>query len=242
MRPKSGAPLTDLRRTGTAALSSRASGLRLIPITDKPLRTMFDIACEEIHYAGACQRVGRCMRLAIMLGPEWAGGVVLGSTFPGIRVRDDALHLRQYLCGYRERGLVSAWASENRDYWDRLQGVVNHARTFIFPEFQGAGLGVRAHDVLLGEGRMLWEARYGSTWAMDTLCTSSDSRMFLDNGWELVGRTAGYSRDPKRPLSKRLEDQGDRKGRDNAGLSRRPSSYRWWVWVRKLGEPEPVLL
>jgi hypothetical protein len=126
------------------------------------------------------------MRLAIVVDRRWAGGVVLGSTFPNIKVRDEAFGLTRYTSGYRERGLVSAWASENHDYWSRLQLIVNHARTFVFPEFQGAGIGVRAHSLLPREGLELWEAKYGNgTIGFDTLCTSTTSRMFVENGWEL---------------------------------------------------------
>jgi GNAT superfamily N-acetyltransferase len=226
-----------MRIEGSVMLPCSRRTLDLAPVTSRELRLLFDRACGEIHYAGACQRVGRCMRLAISVRGEWAGGVVLGSTFPGIGARDEALGLRDYLRGYRQRGLVSAWAGENRDYWSRLQGVVNHARTFVFPDFQGEGIGVKAHALLLTRGRELWEERYpGRVWALDTLCTSSDSRMFLDNGWELVGRTAGYSRDPSRSLSKRLADDDTRGRRDNAGLSIMPGSYRWWVWVRRIAE------
>jgi hypothetical protein len=93
-----------------------------------------------------------------------------------------------------------------------------------------------AMSLTLRRGRILWEQRYDDPiWALDTLCTSSDSRMFLANGWELVGRTAGYSRDPKLLLSKRLAAKPDPRRRDNAGLSVQPTSYRWWVWVRRLG-------
>ena len=174
------------------------------------------------------------MRLAIVRRSDWAGGIVLGSTFPNILVRDEALDLRQHVEGYRERGLVSPWASENHAYWTRLQGIVNHARTFVFPSHQGDGVGVDAHATLLDEGLGHWEDRYGSAWAFDTLCTSSTSRMFKANGWTLAGRTAGYTRDAKRALSRRLADKTERRGRDNAGLVLRSDAYRWWVWVRML--------
>jgi hypothetical protein len=226
--------IAELQQSGLQMLPEVEGELRLIPIDDPQLRRVFDRACEEIHYAGACQRVGRCMRLAIMRQSDWAGGIVLGSTFPNILVRDEALDLRRHVEGYRERGLVSPWASENRAYWSHLQRIVNHARTFVFPSHQGEGVGIEAHAVLLDEGLRHWEERYGKAWAFDTLCTSSTSRMFKTNGWTLAGRTAGYTRDSKRALSRRLTDKAERRGRDNAGLALRRDAYKWWVWVRVL--------
>jgi GNAT superfamily N-acetyltransferase len=229
------AALEDLRRVGGGDLGQSETGMDLVEVRSPAMRKTFDEACESIHYAGACHRVGRLMRLAIRTPEGWAGGVVLGSPFPNIAVRDRAIGLREHAVGWRERGLTSPWASENREYWDSLQSVVNHARTFVFPTFQGKGVGVEAHRLLLDAGRDLWEARYKAPIkAFDTLCTSNDSRMFLENGWSLVGRTKGYSRDPKRALSRRLADSEDRRGRDNAGLSTRLGNQRWWVWVRPL--------
>ncbi len=229
MTGSSNLDIAELQRAGLQMLPEADGKLRLVPVEDPQLRGLFDRACEAIHYAGACQRVGRCMRLAIVRRSDWAGGIVLGSTFPNILVRDEALDLRRHVEGYRERGLMSPWASENRAYWSHLQGIVNHARTFVFPSHQGAGVGIEAHSVLLEEGLRHWEARYGNAWAFDTLCTSSTSRMFKNNGWTLAGRTAA-----RRALSKRLTDKAERRGRDNAGLAPRKDAYRWWVWVRAL--------
>ncbi len=209
----------------------RRDGVQLTVLEDAAVRRLFDEACSINHYAGACQRVGRCMRLCVWSDRRWAGGIVLGSTFPAISVRDEAFGLARHARGYRERGLLSAWAAENRDYWDRLQLIVNHARTFVFPSFQGDGVAVAAHAKLLTQGRRLWEQRYGTRIAgFDNLCTTPDSRLFASNGWAYVGRTKGYSRDPSRSLSRRLsEDAG---GRDNAALTRARGATRWHVWVR----------
>jgi len=183
------------------------------------MRQVFDEALQEIHYAGACQRVGRCMRLAIVKDKEWVGDIVLGSTFPNIRPRDEAFGLTKFIKDWKERGLVSPWAWENREYWDRLQAIVNHARTFIFPKFQNNGLGVAAHALLLTQGVKLWEERYGNpVYGFDTLCTHPNSRLFADNGWILVGRTKGYSRDPTRVFSRRAFLQDWKNIKDNAGL------------------------
>src|SRR5437016_5066741 len=83
---------TRAARVSGARRSSRVS---LIEVTDKSWRECFDAALDATHYAGACQRVGRCMRLAIVQSGEWVGGIVLGSTFPNIEVRDQYLGLKR---------------------------------------------------------------------------------------------------------------------------------------------------
>jgi hypothetical protein len=208
--------------------------LHFVPVASRELRDIFDQACDEIHYAGACRRVGRCLRLALIYRGQWAGGTVLGSPFPNVGARDVAFGLTKYTVGYRERGLISPWASENRDYWDRLQHIVNHARTFVFPLFQGAGLGVRAVSLLPTEARELWQAKYcDEVIGFDTHCTSPTSRLFLDNSWELVGRTKGFSRNGKHAFSQRAAD-AVLQVRDNAGLSHRRKNPRWWTWVLRI--------
>ncbi len=231
------ATVDELQRYGTALLHrgrSRSWCLSLIQVDDKPLKRLFDLACDELHYAKSCQRVGRCMRLAIALDGHWAGGIVLGSPFPNIRCRDDAFGLTRFVKDWKERELPSPWARENELYWRGLQRIVNHARTFIFPSFAGRGLGIEAHRLLLSEGAVTWSARYGSFDGFDTLCTEPKSRLFLANGWSLVGRTQGYSRDPNRLLSKRAAEGSIKRVADNAGLTRRRGAIRWWVWVRPL--------
>jgi hypothetical protein len=198
------------------------------------LRESFDLACQEMHYAGACRRVGRRLRLAVMKHGEWVGGIFLGSPFPNIKVRDDAFEISRFARGATERGLASAWASENRDYWERLQLIVNHARAFVFPQYRGGGLGVMMHRLLETEGRELWEERYGPLAGFDTMCTDPNSRLFGENGWTLVGQTQGYSRDPSLVLSRRVAESKFRRISDNAALSRSSNSHRWWVWVRIL--------
>jgi hypothetical protein len=230
----------NIRRDGEKLLEIRKGGrvktLHLIPVRNENARKLFDRSLDILHYAGSCQRVGRCIRLAIIRGDEWVGGVVLGSTFPNIAKRDEAFGLDKFLRNTRDRGLVSPFASENNDYWENLQKIVNHARTFIFPAFQGKGIGVKTHALLLTEGRRIWESKYGSKiLGFDTLCTHPKSRLFLDNDWILVGRTQGYTRDPKKVLSSRkafLEEWDNIK--ENAGLGRLVGSHRWWIWVKVL--------
>lgn len=174
------------------------------------------------------------MRLALFVGDQWAGGTVLGSPFPNIGARDEAFGLTVYTRGSQHRGLISPWASENRDYWDNLQRIVNHARTFIFPSFHGHGLGIRAIGLLPSAGKEIWEGRYGEgVMGFDTHCTSPTSRLFLDNDWSLVGRTKGYSRDRRVSLSNRAAE-GEVTVRDNAGLTRKRRNTRWWTWVLPL--------
>ena len=226
--------LSAIRRAGQDLLSGTGTRKRLslIPVSGQ-MRRVFDEACGMLHYAGACRRVGRLMRLSVVEGGEWVGGIVLGSPFPNLRPRDDAFDLTRHALNWRERGLVSPWARENRDYWSRLQLIVNQARTFVFPSAQGRGIGVRAHALLETQGRALWNDVYGPAIGFDTLCTESTSRLFSDNGWRLVGRTKGYTRNPGLPLSGRFED-GSKTLRENAGLSHRPSNPQWWIWVRVL--------
>lgn len=207
--------------------------LNFIVIKTPEMRYVFDEACEEIHYAGACQRVGRCMRLAITYHNEWIGGIVLGSTFPNIKARDEAFGLTKYTKGYKKKGLVSPWARENKAYWDRLQLIVNHARTFIFPKFQGNGLGIASLSLLLTTGRRIWEERYNvSICGFDTLCTHPTSRLFKDNRWKLVGQTRGYSRDPYKLFSKRAFKEEWKNIKDNAGLCKIKGNMQWWIWVK----------
>jgi hypothetical protein len=206
--------------------------LRLVEIP-APLRQAFDKALDEIHYARSCKRVGRCMRLAICYENQWAGGIVLGSTFPNVEVRDEFVGLKQYVRGYKNRGLKSPWSRENTDYWMRLQRIVNHARTFVFPSFQGRGIGIRAHKLLLTEGIMLWQEKYkDKVAALDTLCDHGDSKLFLVNGWTLAGETKGYCSNPQSTFSKRGDEETPIK--NNVALSLHPERRKWVVWVKMI--------
>jgi hypothetical protein len=119
--------------------------------------------------------------------------------------------------------------------------VVNQARAFVFPEFQGGGLGVRAHRLLETSGRRLWEERYGAMSGFDTLCTDPRSRLFASNGWTLVGKTLGYSRDPSVRLSRRVDERRDPAVRDNAGLSFSLGNQRWWIWIKVLRPIDDIM-
>jgi len=238
MRRKANHALVELiRHEGESRIGlgtgRRRAKLRFVPVDDPTARRAFDHALDEVHYAGSCQRVGRCMRLALTNGREWVGGVVLGSTFPNMAPRDDAFGLTKFIHDTRRRGLISPFAAENRLYWDSLQKIVNHARTFIFPAFQGEGLGIEAHSLLLKEGRQIWQERYDcDVHGFDTLCTHPGSRLFCENGWSLVGRTKGYTRDPETALSSRRAFADEWRGiEENAGLAKLAGSARWWIWV-----------
>jgi GNAT superfamily N-acetyltransferase len=214
---------------------TRSHHLQLSPVPrgreGRDLRVLFDEALDAIHYAGSCQRVGRCMRLAVREGLRWLGGIVLGSTFPNIHDRDTALGLKRHVAGATTRGLRSAWARENHAYWDDLQTIVNHARTFVFPEYQGRGIGIEAHRLLLRQGMRHWRARYrGTVRALDTLCDSEDSGLFLRNGWLYVGKTSGFGSDPSRNFVEPPSD--DRSLKNNVAL--RKTGRQWEVWVRLL--------
>lgn len=231
----------EIQQAGNELMTTKytcpKSGLRFIEISSKAWRLFYDEALDLIHYSGSVQRVGRCMRLAIVENGEWAGGIVLGSTFPNILVRDRAVGLRKFVKDYKDRGLSNPWSGENRLYWDNLQKVVNHARTFIFPKFQGMGLGIRAHAELLSSGVKMWENKYkDEVYALDTLCTADDSKLFLRNGWERAGQTKGFSSDRNKILSNAIGVKEDREAGivNNVGLS--PGNTKWWVWVIQIKE------
>src|SRR6267143_257962 len=227
--------LEQICSQGTAALFRqhripRAPGPYFVEIQRVELRHLFDEALDLTHYAKSCQRVGRCMRLALVHDDHWVGGVVLGSTFPNVDARDRALGLKVYVSGFASRGLSNPWSGKNREYWDCLQSIVNHARTFIFPQFQGRGLGKEAHRLLLRDGIKLWESKYHhKVYALDTLCDHSDSGLFLSNGWIHVGETKGFTADYRNAFTLRKKVTPSI---NNAAL--RPGATRWQVWVRTL--------
>ncbi len=207
--------------------------IHFVPVTDRNTRSAFDFALDTVHYARSCQRVGRCLRLCVYEGDVWVGGIVLGSTFPNIEVRDSELGLKKHVRDVARRGLNNPWSRGNRDYWQALQHVVNHARTFIFPRFQGHGLGIAAHRELLRSGLRHWERRYQErVAALDTLCTHSDSKLFSKNGWTLVGNTKGYTSDPAHVFSTPAFVNEWKGIRHNVALKRiAPGEDRWWVWT-----------
>lgn len=223
--------MTSLRLNAERLLLSHArrrQGVWLTVVNDRLVRSAFDEALERLHYARSCQRVGRCMRLAIMLDRCWVGGVVLGSTFPNVDVRDEALGLKVFVRGFQKRGLRNAWCKENVEYWSALQTIVNHARTFVFPEFQGRGLAKTAHQLLLAQGVRIWERQYRErVYALDTLCDQTDSGLFLANGWSLVGQTKGYTADYAGLFSARRKQPARI---NNAAL--KVGRTRWQVWIR----------
>ncbi len=202
--------------------------LRFVEVRDPTLRHFFDKSLDLTHYAKSCQRVGRWMRLAILHGNHWVGGIVLGSTFPNVGVRDQALGMKIFVNGFASRGLKNPWSGKNHPYWECLQTVVNHARTFVFPKFQGRGLGKEAHRILLTTGVRFWEQKYRQqVYALDTLCDHSDSGLFLSNGWTHVGETKGFTANYRKPFSLRKRSTPSI---NNAAL--RPGPTRWQVWVR----------
>jgi len=218
----------------------RADSMRFVEVTDSRLRRLFDSALNVLHYAKSCQRVGRCMRLAIIAEEHWVGGVVLGSTFPNVDVRDRYLGLKAFVKGYQLRGLTNPWSRQNRHYWLALQGIVNHARTFVFPDFQGKGIGKEAHRLLLKRGVRMWERKYPTpkVYALDTLCDHSDSGLFVKNDWVHVGETRGFTADYRHKFT---EGKRPRFRINNAAL--KPGKTRWQVWVRVIRpslKPRPI--
>lgn len=214
-----------------------SSRLSFVEVTDRLWRSYFDEGLNLIHYSGACQRVGRCMRLAIVEEGEWMGGIVLGSTFPNILVRDEFVGLRKFVTNFKKRGLRNPWSGANTSYWKNLQKVVNHARTFVFPQFQGRGVGIRAHALLLTDGVKMWEKKYrDKVYALDTLCTADESKLFLANGWSRAGQTKGYTLDRSKVFSKALGVVDDQNLgiKNNGGLVKGDDAVKWWVWTINL--------
>lgn len=217
---------------------SGRTDIHFVPVTDQDTKAAFDYSLDVIHYARSCQRVGRCLRLCVYDRDTWVGGIVLGSTFPNIDVRDQELGFKTLVTGVRRRGLKNPWVRENEPYWSALQYVVNHARTFIFPQFQGRGLGIAAHAELLNTGLLHWERRYRQpVLALDTLCTHSDSKLFSRNGWKLIGNTRGYTSDPSTVFSSRAFLGEWKAIRHNIALKRVSAREgRWWVWLTILDQ------
>jgi hypothetical protein len=210
------------------AVFPRFEGIAFQIVNDASLRRIFDLSLDLIHYAGSCQRVGRCMRLAILWNGMWAGGIVLGSTFPNINVRDEHLGLKPFVRNTRERGLENPWSRHNVQYWTSLQTIVNHARTFIFPSFQGQGIGKKAHAELLRGGFRLWEQHYKcKVFALDTLCDSADSGLFISNGWTLAGQTKGFTADYAHTFAKKRNVETSI---NNAALKKGKTA--WQVWIK----------
>lgn len=235
----SSADWSRLRKHGESLLPLEGRGLHLVAQSygtrGRDFRAVFDEALDRLHYAGRCQRVGRCMRLAVLNNRVWVGGIVLGSTFPNVGSRDEALDLKRFVRGPLGKGVRGPWSRENREYWEALQTIVNHARTFIFPEFQGAGIGIRAHRLLLTEGLNLWKSRYpGRVTAFDTLCDATDSGLFLKNGWIHVGQTAGYGSDATRRFGL---SETERALNNNVALKR--TGRPWEIWVRPICNAGP---
>jgi len=207
--------------------------LSFIEASDILLKKLFDQALNFLHYGKSVQRVGRCMRLAVVKDRTWVGGIVLGSTFPNIFARDEALGLRRFVVDYRSRGLKNPWVRENYLYWRALQTIVNHARSFTFPMFQGNGIGVGAEKLLFTEGVELWEEKYvDRVYALDNLTDRPDSKLFLNNGWQMVGQTKGFSSEPDKIFSQRLGYKNKEQIRNNVGLSTTEKAIRWFIWVK----------
>ena len=211
------------------------SNFELVEVKTSSNRRLFDDALNKLHYSGACQRVGRCMRLMVIMNNTWIGGIVLGSPFPNILVRDEALGLRVFITDYKDRNLSNPWSSRNVPYWKSLQKIVNHARAFVFPKYQGAGLGIRSQSLLFTQGVRLWEEKYkDEVFAFDNLCDKGDSKLFLYNGWTLVGTTKGYTSSSETIFSKRAFREKNTKIKNNIGLSM--VGRKWEVWIRVVNQ------
>ena len=93
----------------------------------------------------------------------------------------------------------------------------------------------KAHKLLQKEGIALWKNKYNDeVHGLDTLCTHNNSRLFKDNGWKLVGKTAGYISDPIKTFSKRAFRKDWQTVKNNVALKRIEGSTRWFVWVKRI--------
>jgi hypothetical protein len=83
----------------------------------------------------------------------------------------------------------------------------------------------------------MWEEKYRDrVYALDTLCTADESKLFLLNGWTRAGQTKGYTLDRTEVFSKSLKVVDDReKGiKNNGALRKGENSIQWWVWTIQL--------
>ena len=105
--------------------------------------------------------------------------------------------------------------------------------------FHGNGIGIAALQQLLTEGVRLWEEKYrDKVYALDTLTDRGDSKLFINNGWQLIGKTKGYSSDPSKIFSKSSGDKYGEYIKNNVGLTN--NSIRWFVWV-KIVDPQVLV-
>lgn len=65
--------LQKLQKKGNVCIqkySNLSNDLNFCIVDTIEMRKLFDDSCNKIHYAGSCQRVGRCLRLAIVKNNE----------------------------------------------------------------------------------------------------------------------------------------------------------------------------
>ena len=158
----------------------------------------------------------------------WIGGLVVRSALPIVHCRDDYFGFTQY----RVAGRIPDGKSI---YWLHLNRIVNMARAFVNKEFQGLGFGSRMIRLLEDEGMKMWETKYDfRPIGIDCLDNAppEKARIFLQNGWEFLGTTGGYSH-PRGYKSGKVKLQAKPiEGR------MKQSSCKWYVYAKKLENPE----
>ena len=173
--------------------------LRARPVTDSESQE-FNDALVRLHSAGACHPVGRFLRLVAHESGAWVGGFVLRSTIPHVACRDRFFELY----AHEKRG---RFASSDSAYWRELNEIVNIGRIFVFPDFQGRGVGVAIVRIAESTAKKFWRELYQTrVRGLDCLdlAPPDKARIFTENGWTFLGRTSGHSRKGRRP-SMRLE-------------------------------------
>jgi GNAT superfamily N-acetyltransferase len=155
----------------------------------------FNQTLKHLHYAGACYPVGRFLRLMVFERDSWVGGFVLRGTIPHVTCRDKFFGLYRF----RRRGRFPAARS---GYWRRLNEIVNIGRIFVFPEFQGMGIGAGIVRLASSCSKTYWKNMYDApVRGLDCLdlAPPQHARIFTDNGWQFLGLTTGHSRDGRAP-------------------------------------------
>jgi hypothetical protein len=200
------------------------TGLHFRLCTKRKTGKKFTEALQQLHYAGSCKSVGRFLRLMLLDDSRWVGGLIIRNALPIVQCRDEFFGINQF----RKSGRIPKSGSP---YWDKLNRIVNMARAFIFEEFQGLGYGTKMIQLLETDAVKIWKRKYGFLpIGYDCLDNAppEKAKIFLNNGWDFIGRTRGYSHS-------RCYKPGKVKSQSNPISGRmEKSSFQWYVYTKKL--------
>jgi hypothetical protein len=120
---------------------------------------------------------------------------VLRNTIPHVTCRDQFFRLYSFRHGGR-------FPSARSKYWQLLNQIVNIGRIFVFPEFQGMGIGISivglAETTAIAYWRDIYDSKVKGLDCLD-LATPKHAKIFTENGWAYLGRTTGNSRKGRLP-------------------------------------------